>query len=130
MSWIVTSTGGHERHYDDLTDMLFDLISIQYANIPYDIVVLIDNLNKEHALEHLYDTIDAPLTEGIFTPGYYALAIAEFTDKLDDNFLVKRNLDELFYALANALADKVVDTIVENREYMLFDEYTITYLRW
>ena len=120
MSWIVTDNNYVERTYDDLTDMLYSLISLQYEIYPYDIVILVDKL-------YGHETMEIPLHESVYTIGYISLAIAELTDKINKTHL---SIDEYFYAIADALADKIVDSIVENGEYILFGKYTITYLRW
>lgn len=120
MSWIVTDNNNTERTYDDLTDMLYDLISLQYEIYPYDIVILVDKLCENK-------TAEIPLHDGVYTIGYISLAIAELSNKINKTY---HAIEEYFYAIADVLADKVVDAIVENEKYILFGNYTITYLRW
>jgi hypothetical protein len=119
MSWIVSENDYVEQTYDNLTDMLYDLISRQYERYPYDIVILVDNLYEHEAIE-------IPFHEGVYTIGYISLAIAELTTKMNH---ATHDIENYFYAIADALADKVVDAIVENGEYKLFDVYTIKYSR-
>lgn len=126
MSWIVIDNNYVERTYDDLTDMLYDLISLQYEIRPYDIVILVDNLNKNNALPTYSDSIEVPLLDGIYTIGYITLAIAELSSKMEHSLY---DITEYFYAIADALADEIVDAIVEDGKYTLFSNYTITYLR-
>lgn len=120
MSWIVTDNNHTEQTYDDLTDMLYNLISFQYETYPYDIVILVDKL-------YGHKTMEVPLHEGVYTIGYIGLAITELSDKINKTH---HAIEEYFYAIADALADEIVDNIVENGEYILFGNYTITYLRW
>ena len=127
MSWIVTDNNNVEQTYDDLTDMLYNLISSQYEIQPYDIVILVDDLNKNNALSVYSDVVEVPLLDGIYTIGYITLALAELSSKMDR---VRNTVSDYFYAIADALADEIVDAIVEDGKYTLFSKYTITYLRW
>lgn len=119
MSWIVSENDYTELTYNDLTDMLYDLISRQYEMYPYDIVILVDDL-------YGHKTAEIPFHEGIYTIGYISLAIAELSKVMNKT---THGIEEYFYAIADALADKVVDAVVEKGEYKLFDVYRIRYSR-